>query len=103
MPAETAPATRPDVLSEDEIELLKRFVPRYMVVLHNDDHNDMNHVVQALVKSVPSLGVEKAVKIMLQAHNDGRAVVVVVPKETAELYAQRIQTFGINATIEPAN
>ncbi|MGH2364887.1 MAG: ATP-dependent Clp protease adaptor ClpS [Chloroflexota bacterium] len=99
---QTAPTTRPDELTAGEQELLTRFLPGYRVVLHNDDKNSMDHVVSALVKSVPSLEAEEAVRIMLEAHNNGKATVVVVPKETAELYAQRIQTFGLTATIEPA-
>ncbi len=102
MPTETPPAVTPDILTDGEIEILKRFIPPYRVVLHNDEHNSMDHVVKSLVKSVPGLGVEKAVRVMLEAHNQGKATVIIVPKETAEHYAQRIQTFGLSATIEPA-
>ena len=39
----------------------------------------MDHVVAALVKSVPSLKVPDAIHIMLEAHNKGQAVVIPVP------------------------
>ena len=48
---------------------LEEILPPYTVILHNDDHNSMEYVVDALVKSVPSLSAEEAVSIMLEAHN----------------------------------
>ena len=49
----------------------KQHAPRYRVLLHNDDFNSMEHVVESLVKTVPSLSVPQAVDIMMQAHNSG--------------------------------
>ena len=77
-------------------------IPPYAVILHNDDLHEMNYVVQALVKSVPCLDADEAVRIMLEAHNKGTAVVIVCPLEQAELYRDRIRTFGLRATIEKA-
>ena len=45
------------------------FLPPYAVILHNDDVNEMAFVAQALLNSVPELGQEDAVRIMLVAHN----------------------------------
>ncbi len=75
-------------------------LPPYSVVLHNDDHNDMLHVVQSLLKAVPRLGRARAVTIMLEAHNRGKAVVTTCPLELAELYRDRLQSFGLTATIQ---
>jgi ATP-dependent Clp protease adaptor protein ClpS len=72
----------------------------HKVILHNDDHNTMDHVVQALVKSVPSLSQDRATEIMMEAHTNGKAVVVACPLELAELYRDRLQSFGLTATIE---
>lgn len=94
-----APA-KPD-LDLDE-ETLKRLIPPYRVVLHNDDHNSMDHVVRSLQKCVPSLSRERADEIMLTAHNHGSASVIVCPKETAEFYQERLLSCGLTATIEPA-
>lgn len=77
----------------------KALEPR-AVVLHNDDVNSMDHVVRSLTRSVPGLGIQKAVKIMLEAHNTGRAVVIVCPLEHAELYRDRLESCGLTATIE---
>ena len=81
---------------------LSEILPPYSVILHNDDHNGMDYVVAALVKSVPSLKVPDAVHIMLEAHNEGRAVVITCPLEPAELYRDRLRSFGLGATIEKA-
>ncbi len=96
MPAE-APV-RPDI----DHEALQRLIPPYRVVLHNDDVNTMDHVVRALVRSVPKLSRAEARLIMLEAHHTGRATVIVCPKEEAELYRDRLQSYGLTATIEPA-
>ena len=72
----------------------------FKVILHNDDHNTMDHVVRSLVRSVPTLSVQRATEIMLEAHNTGRAVVVTCPLELAELYRDRLQSCGLTATIE---
>lgn len=83
-------------------ETLKRLIPPYRVVLYNDDHNSMDWVVLALVRSVPSLSFEQAMQIMFEAHEQGRATVIICPKETAEHYRERIETFKLTVTIEPA-
>ena len=81
-------------------EVLQKFLPPYRVMLHNDDHNAMDHVVRSLLRSVPSLTVEDAAEIMLVAHNHGQAAVTTCPKETAELYRDRLESCGLTATIE---
>ena len=55
-----------------------------------------------MAKSVPGLGIGKSVRIMLEAHNSGRAVVIVCPLEPAELYRDRLESYKLTATIEPA-
>jgi ATP-dependent Clp protease adaptor protein ClpS len=90
----------PDTLPEQRER--PRLLPPWKVLLWNDDHNDMLHVVRSLVKSVPSLSTRQAFAIMLEAHNSGKALVITCPLEHAELYRDRIHTFGLTATIEPA-
>ncbi len=72
------------------------------MVLHNDEVNSMDHVVRSLLRSVPGLSTKKAVDIMLEAHNSGRAVVLVCPLELAELVRERLESCGLTATIEQA-
>ncbi len=81
---------------------ITRLLPPYRVLLHNDDYNTMDHVVEALVRSVPSLSVDDAVRIMLEAHTHGVAQVIVCPKERDEFYCERLASFGLTATMERA-
>jgi ATP-dependent Clp protease adaptor protein ClpS len=85
-----------------DIDALQRLIPPWAVVLHNDDHNSMDHVVLALLQSVPQLTPERAVEVMFMAHEHGQAVVIACPKETAEHYRDRLESFGLTATIEEA-
>jgi ATP-dependent Clp protease adaptor protein ClpS len=97
----TSPA-EPGVETGIDTEKLKRLLPPFRVILHNDDHNSMDHVVRSLMKSVPSLGRDEAARIMMEAHNHGKATVIICTREEAELYRDRLQSFGLTATIDQA-
>lgn len=86
---------------DEQQRLLRRLIPFYRVLLHNDDVNDMEHVIRSLLRSVPSLTQNAAVQIMLTAHMRGVALVIVCPKETAELFRERLESCGLTSTIEP--
>jgi ATP-dependent Clp protease adaptor protein ClpS len=90
----------PEVVREERTRSLDETLPPYRVVLHNDDVNDMAHVVRALLASVPELSIERAGEVMLEAHLHGQAEVIVCPLERAELYRDRIESHGLTATIE---
>jgi len=79
-----------------------RALDPYQVILHNDEVNSMDHVVRSLLRSVPGLNTKKAVDIMMEAHNTGRAQVIVCPLELAELVRERLESCGLTATIEQA-
>jgi ATP-dependent Clp protease adaptor protein ClpS len=87
---------------ELDIEAIKRLLPPWAVILHNDDHNPMDHVVRSLLDCVPALTPERAVEVMLAAHEHGEAIVIACPKETAEHYRDRLESCGLTATIEEA-
>ena len=94
----------PATIRREDVEqrTRSRALDPYAVILHNDDHNSMDHVVRSLLRSVPGMGAKKAVDIMYEAHNSGRAVVIVCPLEPAELYRDRLESFKLTATIEPS-
>ncbi|MCY3882133.1 MAG: ATP-dependent Clp protease adaptor ClpS [Chloroflexi bacterium] len=98
-PRATEPALPETDLDE---EALLALIPPYRVILHNDEHNTMDHVVESLVRCVPSLTVEAAAAIMIEAHNEGKATVIECPKEAAEHYRVALESCGLTATIEPA-
>ncbi|MXW25831.1 MAG: ATP-dependent Clp protease adaptor ClpS [Dehalococcoidia bacterium] len=97
-PRATEPALPETDLDE---EALLALIPPYRVILHNDEHNTMDHVVESLVRCVPSLTVEAAAAIMIEAHNEGKATVIECPKEAAEHYRGALESCGLTATIEP--
>ncbi|MDA0301220.1 MAG: ATP-dependent Clp protease adaptor ClpS [Chloroflexi bacterium] len=80
-------------------ETVRTALPPATVVLHNDDVNSMDHVVQSLLDSVPELEPERAVEVMLAAHEHGEADVIACPLERAELYRDRLERHGLTATI----
>ncbi len=75
-------------------------IPRYKVLLHNDDVNSMDHVVNAL-RQVFKFELEECVRIMLEAHDQGVALCTVEPLEQAELHRDQLLSFSLVATIEP--
>lgn len=75
--------------------------PRYRVLLHNDDFNPMEYVVEVLRKTVPSLTQPQAVSIMMEAHTNGVALVIICALEPAEFYSEMLKSHGLTSTIEP--
>ena len=98
-PAATSPPAPPAPVIEERTKTLEELLPPATVVLHNDDVNSMDHVVRALLTSVPEVDLERAAEIMLQAHNHGEADLISCPLERAELYRDRLESHGLTATI----
>ncbi len=102
----------PEVVPDQETETRTRRQPPYAVVLHNDDTNTMEFVV-AVLRKVFGYTVEKCVKLMLEAHEKGKAAVWIGALEVAELKADQIRSCGsdpfvkkgghpLGVSIEPA-
>jgi ATP-dependent Clp protease adaptor protein ClpS len=79
----------------------RKLAPRYRVLLHNDDFNPMEHVVQVLLQTVPSLTQPQAIDIMMEAHTNGIALVITCAQEHAEFYCESLKSHGLTSTIEP--
>ena len=88
--------------TDEDIRMALRLLPHYRVVLHNDDVNQMDFVVQVLLRTVPQLSLQRAMAVMVQAHFHGQAEVIVCPRETAEFYREGLEHHGLTSTIEPA-
>ncbi len=80
---------------------VRKLAPRYRVLLHNDDYNPMEYVVQVLMTTVPSLTQPQAVDIMMEAHTNGLALVITCAQEHAEFYSETLKNHGLTSTIEP--
>lgn len=79
----------------------RKLAPRYRVLLHNDDFNPMEYVVQVLMTTIPSLTQPQAVDIMMEAHENGLALVITCAQEHAEFYCETLKNHGLTSTIEP--
>jgi ATP-dependent Clp protease adaptor protein ClpS len=90
----------PDTKTAPLVDRETVVMPRYKVLLHNDDVNSMEHVVKAL-KQVFKFELEECVRIMVEAHSKGVALCAVEPLEQAELHRDQLQSFSLVATIEP--
>lgn len=70
-------------------------------MLHNDDVNAMDDVVQTIIQLTP-VRMPKAVEITQEAHQSGVALVLLTHKERAELYQEQFRSKRLTVTIEPA-
>jgi len=71
----------------------------YNLLLWNDDVNDMIHVVLALYE-ICQLDNESAMRIMMEAHNKGKAVAKSGSMEEMNKMKQGLNDRGIEATVE---
>jgi ATP-dependent Clp protease adaptor protein ClpS len=71
-------------------------------MLHNDNYNRREYVVQVLLKVVDGTTVDDAVNIMQEAHINGLAMVTQCSQDKAEEYCENLRLNGLISTIEPA-
>jgi ATP-dependent Clp protease adaptor protein ClpS len=81
----------PDTISETELP--------WVVIVWDDPVNLMEYVV-FVFQELFGFSRRKARKLMLQVHNEGKAVVFSGPLEEAELNVQRLHAYGLWATME---
>ena len=91
-----SPSAKPGAVLERQAAHL----PRYRVLLHNDDINTMDHVTKALMR-VFGFDRTKCEAIMHEAHRNGVALCIVEPLEQAEFHRDRLAALSLVATIEP--
>ncbi len=89
------PVAVPDVDERDDVD------PGWNVVVWNDPVNLMSYVV-FVFRKLFGYNVEKATKLMLAVHHEGRAIVAHGPLEKAELDCYRLHHHGLWATLEQA-
>ncbi len=85
-----APATKPP-----------QMLPPWKVLLHNDDKNDMDYVVDTVVELTP-LKEQEAKLRTLECHNSGVSLLLVTHKERAELYKEQFHSRSLTVSIEPS-
>ncbi|KAE9600286.1 hypothetical protein Lal_00045440 [Lupinus albus] len=99
----TIERTSPGRESEFDLRKSKKTSPPYRVLLHNDNFNKREYVVQVLMKVIPGMTVDNAVNIMQEAHINGMAVVIVCAQVDAEDHCMQLRGNGLLSSIEPAD
>ena len=75
--------------------------PLFKVLLHNDDVNTPQYVVETIV-ALTTLNEQDATIRMKEADTTGVALLLTTHKERAELYKDQFESKGLTVTIEPA-
>ena len=88
--------TRPDSRGSTELQL----EDAWRVVVLNDPVNLMSYVVMVF-KKVLGFDEAKARKHMLEVHEEGRSVVWIGHRETAEAHVFTLQQWHLTAVLEP--
>ena len=89
------------VIEKPSSSTVRKPAPRYRVLLHNDDFNSMEYVVQTLMQTVAGMTQPQAVNIMMEAHTNGIGLVITCALEHAEFYCETLRGHGLTSTIEP--
>jgi ATP-dependent Clp protease adaptor protein ClpS len=87
-----------ETIERPETEEVKELDRPWLVIVWNDPINLMSYVTFVFQKLF-GYSRAKATKLMLQVHNEGRAVVSSGSREKAELDCFRLHGYGLWATI----
>ncbi|OJV57930.1 MAG: ATP-dependent Clp protease adapter ClpS [Cellulomonas sp. 73-145] len=93
MPTETVPEQ--DVRSDEEAVVARPWV----TIVWNDPVNLMSYVAYVF-RSYFGYSEQKAERLMLQVHQEGRAVVATGSREAMEVDVQAMHGFGLWATLQ---
>jgi ATP-dependent Clp protease adaptor protein ClpS len=95
------PVEKPVVTGKPAEKIKDAFEKGWNVIVWNDPVNLMSYVIHVFMR-VLGFNKETATKHMLEVHHQGKSVVATETRERAEFYHQRIQSFGLNVTVERA-
>lgn len=71
----------------------------YMLILHNDDHNSFDHVINSLIK-ICEHELEQATQCAYMVHNNGRCDIKYGDKETISEMKSKLVLLGLSVTME---
>ena len=94
-----APAPTPVEVDEPRVDDVVEPDRPWVVIVWNDPINLMSYVTLVL-QQLFGYSRTKATKLMLQVHNDGKAVVSAGTLEKAELDVSRLHAHGLWATMQ---
>lgn len=88
-----------DVESESNLHISQLVDKPWVTIVWDDPVNMMAYVVHVFIKLF-GFSKEKAHELMMQVHNDGRAVVSSGSREEMEWDVQRLHEHGLWATLQ---
>lgn len=91
------------IVSHNFCRKSRKIAPPYRVILHNDNYNKREYVVQVLMKVIPGMTLDNAVNIMQEAHYNGLSVVIICAQADAEDHCMQLRGNGLLSSIEPAS
>jgi len=101
-PAAGSTATKPKrALKRSPRKRPPQPLPPWKVLLHNDDKNTHDYVVDTIVQ-LTTLNEQDAELRMREADKTGLSLLLTTHKERAELYQEQFTSKGLTVTIEPA-
>ncbi|MAG56385.1 MAG: ATP-dependent Clp protease adapter ClpS [Planctomycetes bacterium] len=89
----TTPVLDPEVVTRSALD------QGWNVIVWDDPVNLKAYVVWVF-QSLFGFAHEKATRLMLEVHNEGRSLVATTDREQAEYYVTRLHIFGLQATME---
>jgi ATP-dependent Clp protease adaptor protein ClpS len=95
MRVQAATKTESDTKSKTETQL----APPWNVVVHDDPITLMNYVTKVFMQ-VFGYGKDKAHRLMMEVHENGRSIVWTGAREQAEMYVQKLQAHHLLTTLE---
>ena len=98
-PRTVGPRVGTIVMERDEQDTSIKGIEPWNVVLFNDDHIQILHVVAALCR-IFSFSVQAAAAKTFEAHTTGRTIVATCPLEAAEHYVIQLGNAGLTAEIQ---
>lgn len=92
-------STVPGIVSEPEIDDVAETDVPWVVIVWNDPVNLMSYVVLVLQKLF-GYSRDKATRLMMQVHHEGRAVVASGRRHECEGWVARLHAHGLWATLQ---
>ena len=89
----------PSVLEVPEVDDVVAEDRPWVVIVWNDPINLMSYVVRVFQKLFGYTR-EKATRLMMQVHHEGKAIVSDGPREKAEIDVARLHAHGLWATMQ---
>ncbi len=95
----TTATSLPGIVREPEVEEVHEADQPWVVLVWNDPVNLMSYVVFVFQKLF-GFSREKATRLMMQVHNEGRAVVANGDRHECEATVARLHAYGLWATLQ---